>query len=223
MVSENTLQFLKDLKANNNRDWFLNNKKRYELVKKEYYQLTSDLLDIMKPLDRGLELLEVKNCVFRINRDIRFSKDKSPYKTHLGIWLSTGAKNAESAGYYLQIDAEKPFVGGGMYCPQPEQIQKIRKEINFFHDDLIAITSHKDFVSTYNSLTRDENSTLKNPPRGYDKDHPAIEFLKLKSYTALENFNPNLMTQKDFIPMMAQKMITLQPLNNFINRALEVE
>ena len=132
MVSESTIQFLKDLKTNNNREWFLDNKKRYEAVKKEYYQLTADFLDSMKPLDPALELLEVKNCVFRINRDIRFSKDKSPYKTHLGIWLSTGAKNVESAGYYLQIDTENPFVGGGMYCPQPEQIQKIRKVINFF-------------------------------------------------------------------------------------------
>ena len=101
MVSESTIQFLKDLKTNNNREWFLDNKKRYEAVKKEYYQITADFLDSMKPLDPALELLEVKNCVFRINRDIRFSKDKSPYKTHLGIWLSTGAKNTEAAGYYL--------------------------------------------------------------------------------------------------------------------------
>lgn len=223
MVSENTLQFLKDLKANNNRDWFLDNKKRYEAVKKEYYQLTADVLDLIKPLDPALELLEVKNCVFRINRDIRFSKDKSPYKTHLGIWLSTGAKNAETAGYYLQIDAENPFVGGGMYCPQPDQIQKIRKEINFFYDDLVAIINDNEFVANYKSLNRDENSTLKNPPRGYEKDNPAIEFLKLKSYTATEKFDVQWQTKKDFIPLMVQKMIALQPLNNFINRALETE
>lgn len=223
MVSENILQFLKDLKANNNRDWFLDNKKRYEGVKKEYHQLTAELLDCMKPLDPSLELLEVKNCVFRINRDIRFSKDKTPYKTHLGIWLSSGAKNAETAGYYLQIDAENPFVGGGIYCPQPEQIQKIRKEINFFYDDLVALTSNQDFVSIYKMLNRDENSTLKNPPRGYEKDHPAIEFLKLKSYTATQKIPVQLLTQKDFIPLMAQKMIALKPLNDFINRALETE
>ena len=223
MVSESTIQCLKDLKTNNNREWFLDNKKRYEAVKKEYYQITADFLDSMKPLDPALELLEVKNCVFRINRDIRFSKDKSPYKTHLGIWLSTGAKNTEAAGYYLQIDTENPFVGGGMYCPQPEQIQKIRKEINFFYDDLVAITSDKDFVSTYKALNRDENSTLKNPPRGYEKDNPALEFLKLKSYTATENFSPELLTHKDFIPLMVQKMIALRPLNEFLNRALEIE
>ena len=223
MVSENTLQFLKDLKANNNRDWFLENKKRYEAVKKEYYQFTADLLNAMKPLDSTLELLEVKNCVFRINRDIRFSKDKSPYKTHLGVWLPTGAKNAEASGYYLQIDTENSFVGGGMYCPQPEQIQKIRKEIHFFYDDLVAILDDKDFVANYKTLNRDESSTLKNPPRGYEKDNPAIEFLKLKSYTATENFDIKLLTQKECIPLIAKKMIALRPLNNFINRALETE
>ena len=132
MVSESTIQFLKDLKTNNNREWFLDNKKRYEAVKKEYYQITADFLDSMKPLDPALELLEVKNCVFRINRDIRFSKDKSPYKTHLGIWLSTGAKNVESAGYYLQIDAENPFVGGGCIVRNPNKFKKSEKKSTFF-------------------------------------------------------------------------------------------
>ena len=89
MLAKKTIQFLKDLKANNNRDWFLENKKRYEIFKKDYHQLVSDFLDVMKPLDSSLEMLEVKNCTFRINRDIRFSKDKSPYKDHLGCLLYT--------------------------------------------------------------------------------------------------------------------------------------
>lgn len=223
MITKEALLFLEDLIANNNTDWMHANKKRYENYKKDYHNFIASLLAEMKPLDKTLEPLEVKNCTFRINRDIRFSKDKSPYKTHLGIWLSTGAKNVETAGYYLQIDAENPFVGGGMYCPQPEQIQKIRKEINFFYDDLVAITSDKDFVSNYKALNRDENSTLKNPPRGYEKDNPALEFLKLKSYTATENFKPELLTDKDFIPLMVKKMIALRPLNEFLNRALEIE
>lgn len=223
MISEHTLTFLKELKTNNNRDWFLDNKQRYELVKKEYYQFTADLLETMKSMDATLEPLEVKKCVFRINRDIRFSKDKSPYKTHLGVWFSTAAKNAEAAGYYLHIDPENPFVGGGIYCPQPDQIQKIRKEIHFFYDDLTSILNDKKFVSNYKMLNRDENTTLKNPPRGYEKDDPAIEHLKLKSFTATENFDPKIITQKNFLPLMAEKMITLQPLIAFINRALETE
>jgi uncharacterized protein (TIGR02453 family) len=223
MLSKDTLQFLEDLKANNNRDWFLENKKRYEAVKKDYHQLIADLLDALKPLDSSLEMLEVKNCTFRINRDIRFAKDKSPYKTHLGIWISSGAKNVEASGYYLHIENGTCFVGGGIYCPQPDQLQKIRKEINFFYDDLTAILENKTFLSTYQNLNRDENTTLKNPPRGYEKDNPAIEFLKLKSFTATQKFDSKLVTQKDFVAKMTEKMIALKPFNNFIDRALESE
>lgn len=223
MLSKETLEFLADLKANNNRDWFHENKKRYEAVKKDYHQLIAAFLDALKPLDSSLEMLEVKNCSFRINRDVRFAKDKSPYKTNLGIWISAGAKNAESPGYYLQIENGKCFVGGGMYCPQPEQIKKIRKEIHFFYDDLDEILKNKDFQANYENLNRDEKTTLKNPPKGYDKEDPAIDFLKLKSYTATQKFDIKLVTQKDFVAVMTKKMIALKPLNNFINRALDTE
>jgi len=223
MLSKDTLQFLEDLKANNNRDWFLANKKRYDAYKADYHKLINDLLDVMKPLDASLELLEVKHCTFRINRDIRFSKDKSPYKTHMGIWLPCGSRSSESSGYYLQIDKENAFVGGGMYCPMPEQLQKIRKEINFFHEDLVSIINEKSFKSIYGNLSRDENATLKNPPRGYDKEHPAIEFLKLKSFTAIQKFDVNEATQKDFVANVSKKMMALKPLNDYINRALTSE
>jgi len=223
MLSKDTLQFLEDLKANNNRDWFLANKKRYDSYKADYHKLISDLLEVMKPLDASLELLEVKHCTFRINRDIRFSKDKSPYKTHMGIWLPCGSRSSESSGYYLQIDKENTFVGGGMYCPMPEQLQKIRKEINFFHEDLVSIIMEKSFKSTYGNLSRDENTTLKNPPRGFDKEHPAIEFLKLKSFTAIQKFDVTEATQKDFVAKISQKMKALKPLNDYINRALTSE
>jgi uncharacterized protein (TIGR02453 family) len=223
MLSKDTLQFLEDLKANNNREWFLVNKKRYDAYKADYHKLISDLLEVMKPLDASLELLEVKHCTFRINRDIRFSKDKSPYKTHMGIWLPCGSRSSESSGYYLQIDKENAFVGGGMYCPMPEQLQKIRKEINFFHEDLVSIIKEKSFKSTYGNLSRDENTTLKNPPRGYDKEHPAIEFLKLKSFTAIQKFDVNEATQKDFVVNISKKMMALKPLNDYINRALTSE
>jgi len=220
MLTKDTLQFLEDLKANNNREWFLENKKRYEAVKKDYHQLVGSLLDAMKPLDPSLEMLEVKNCVFRINRDVRFSKDKSPYKTNLGIWISPGSKHIEAPGYYLHIENGNCFVGGGLYCPQPDQLQKIRKEIHFFYDDLTEILNDQKFKSTYQNLTRDENSTLKNPPKGYDKEDPAIEFLKLKSFTAIQKIDTKLATQKDFVSVIAEKMIVLKPFNSFIDRAL---
>jgi uncharacterized protein (TIGR02453 family) len=223
MLSNDTLQFLEDLKDNNNREWFLDNKKRYETVKKDYHQLVASFLNTMKPLDSTLEMLEVKNCTFRINRDVRFAKDKSPYKTNLGIWLSAGAKNAEASGYYLHIENGKCFVGGGLYCPEPNQLKSIRKEIHFFYDDLQAILNEKTFKSSYKDLYRDEKSTLKNPPKGYEKEDPAVEYLKLKSFTATQPFDISLVTQKDFVTIMTEKMITLKPFNDFINRALFTE
>lgn len=223
MLSKDTLQFLDDLKANNNRDWFLENKKRYEAFKKDYQQLVADLLNAMKPLDPSLEMLEVKNCTFRINRDIRFSKDKTPYKSHLGIWLSSGAKGLNRSGYYVHLEKGASFIAGGLYCPESEDLKKMRKEIAFFYDDLEAILAEKDFKSEFGDFDRNEKDTLKNPPRGYDKEHPAIELLKLKSFEASQKIDFSAASKKDFVAVMSQKLIALKPLNDFINRALTSE
>ncbi|MFE3869231.1 DUF2461 domain-containing protein [Flavobacterium sp. LS2P90] len=223
MLSKDTLQFLEDLKANNNRDWFLENKKRYEVFKKDLHQLIADLLDAMKPLDPSLEMLEVKNCTFRINRDIRFSKDKSPYKSHVGIWISSGAKGMNRSGYYIQIEKGASFIAGGLYCPEAEDLKKMRKEIAYFHDDLEAILNEKEFKKEFNNFDRNEKNTLKNPPRGYEKDHPAIELLKLKSFESTQRIDISEVTKKDFVATVSKKLITLKPLNDFINRALTSE
>ena len=223
MLSKDSLQFLDDLKANNNRDWFLDNKKRYEVFKKDYQQLVADFLDAMKPLDPTLEMLEVKNCTFRINRDIRFSKDKSPYKDHVGIWMSSGAKGMNRSGYYVHIARTGSFIAGGFYCPEAEDLKKVRKEIAFFHDDLEEIMHDKNFQKEFGDFDRNENNLLKNPPRGYEKDHPAIEYLKLKSFETSQKFDIEEVLKKDFVSKMTQKLIVLKPLNDFINRALTAE
>ena len=223
MLTKESLQFLDDLRKNNNREWFQENKKRYEVFKKDYHQLVSDFLDEMKPLDPSLELLEVKNCTFRINRDIRFSKDKSPYKAHLGVWMSTGAKGANRAGYYVHIEKGASFIAGGFYSPEAEDLKKVRKEIAFFYDDLQEILNDKNFKKEFENLDINENNSLKSMPRGYEKDHPAIEHLKLKSFTATQVYNVSEVLEKDFVKKMSKKLITLKPLNDFINRALETE
>lgn len=223
MLSKDTLQFLEDLKANNNRDWFLDNKKRYDVFKKDYHQLVGSFLDVMKPLDPTLEMLEIKNCTFRINRDIRFSKDKSPYKDHLGVWLSSGAKGKNCSGYYVHISKESSFIAGGFYCPEADDLKKVRKEIAFFYEDLEEILADKNFKAAFGDFDRNENNVLKNPPRGYEKEHPAIEFLKLKSFETSHKFNIEEITQPDFVAKMSKKLMLLKPLNDFINRALTSE
>ena len=223
MLSKDSLQFLDDLKANNNRDWFLDNKKRYDVFKKDYQQLVGDFLDAMKPLDPSLEMLEVKNCTFRINRDIRFSKDKSPYKDHIGVWLSSGSKGMNRSGYYVHIARTGSFIAGGFYCPEAEDLKKVRKEIAYFHEDLEEIINNKNFQKEFGDFDRNEKNLLKNPPRGYEKDHPAIEFLKLKSFETSQKFNIEEVLKEDFVAKMTKKLIVLKPLNDFINRAVTSE
>lgn len=223
MLSPKTLQFLEDLKANNNRDWFHANKPRYETYKTEYHQLIGQFLEQMKPLDASLELLEIKNCTFRINRDIRFSKDKSPYKTHLGIWMCGSAKNGNAPGYYIHIEKGASFIAGGLYGPEAADLKKIRKEIAFFYDDLEAILKDKNFLKHFDGLDRTEANSLKNAPKGFEKDHPAIELLKLKSFTVSKKISDAELLDKNFVSHSVEKLIAMKPLIEFLNRGLSGE
>jgi uncharacterized protein (TIGR02453 family) len=223
MLSKNTLQFLEDLKANNNRDWFLANKKRYEEYKKEYHRLIGAFLDAMKPLDSSLEMLEVKNCTFRINRDIRFSKDKSPYKSHMGIWMNTNSSGVNAPGYYIHIEKGASFVAGGFYSPEAAELKKIRKEIAFFYEDLENIVAEKDFQKYFGGFNRTETNSLKTSPKDFEKDHPAIEFLKLKSFTVSKKIDDKELFSKDFVNSAVEKLITIRPLLGFLNRGLTAE
>lgn len=223
MITKEALIFLDDLIANNNTDWMHDNKKRYEDYKKAYHNFIASVLAEMKPLDSKLEPLEVKNCTFRINRDIRFSKDKSPYKTNMGVWLSQNKNRKNAPGYYIHYEKGNCFIAGGVWCPEPNELKLIRKEIEFFHDDLEKIVSDKTFKKEFNQLDREDNNVLKKAPKDFDPNHPAIEFLKLKSFTASEKIDEKLFTQPDFSSKIAQKLIALKPMNDFLSRALETE
>ena len=221
MITTEALHFLDDLIANNNTEWMHENKKRYENYKKDYHHFIASLLAVMKPLDKSLESLEVKNCTFRINRDIRFSKDKSPYKTNMGVWMSQNKNRKNSPGYYIHYEKGNCFIAGGVWCPEPEELKLIRKEIAFFHEDLEAILNDKQFKKEFDQLDREENNVLKKAPKDFDHDHPAIEFLKLKSFTASSKIDEKIFTHKDFSTLIAQKLIALKPMNDFLSRALE--
>ena len=223
MITKEALQFLEDLIANNNTEWMHANKKRYENYKKDYHAYIASLLATLKPLDKSLEPLEVKNCTFRINRDIRFSKDKSPYKTNMGVWFTQNKFRKNSPGYYIHFEKGNSFIAGGVWCPEPNELKQIRKEIAFFHEDLEAIVNDKKFKSEYGTLTRDETNTLKKAPKDFEPNHPAIEFLKLKSFTASEKIDDKLFLDNDFSTIVAQKLIVLKPMNDFLKRALETE
>jgi uncharacterized protein (TIGR02453 family) len=223
MLTKEAIQFIEDLKANNATEWMHANKKRYENFKKDYHAYIASLLDVMKPLDKSLDVLEIKNCTFRINRDIRFSKNKDPYKTNIGMWMSTNKSKKISAGYYIHYEKGASFIAGGVWCPEPNDLKRIRKEIEFFHEDLNLVISDKNFKKEFGNLDREENNVLKNAPKGFDINHPAIELLKLKSFTGTQKIDDNIFEKEDFDKIIAQKLIALKPLNEFLNRALETD
>ncbi|OWP83489.1 TIGR02453 family protein [Flavobacterium davisii] len=223
MFTKEAINFLDDLKANNNTEWMHANKKRYEAYKKDYHNLIHTILEEIKPLDPSLEQLEIKNCTFRINRDIRFSKDKSPYKTNMGVWMSTNRLRKNSPGYYIHFEKDKCFIAGGVWCPESEELKKIRREIAFFHEDLEEIVNNTAFQKEFGTIDKEEGYVLKSAPKGYDINHPAIEFLKLKSFTISQPIDEKWFTDKDFAKKVASKLILIKPFNEFLNRALETE
>jgi uncharacterized protein (TIGR02453 family) len=223
MITKEAIQFIDDLKANNNTEWMHANKKRYDNYKKDYHLFIASVLEEMKPLDKSLDQLEIKNCTFRINRDIRFSKDKQPYKTNIALWLSTNKNRKNSPGYYIHFEKGSSFIAGGVWCPEANELKNIRKEIAFFYDDLEAIVNNSTFKKEFKEITREESNLLKKAPKGYEPNHPAIEFLKLKSYTCSQKIDDKLFLDKDFSKKIAEKLIALKPLNEFLNRALETE
>jgi len=221
MLTSAAVEFLQDLKENNNREWFEDNKKRYQKVKEEYLGLADSLLLEMKKYDASLEMLTAKDCIFRINRDIRFSTNKSPYKTNLGIALHPGGKKSMLAAYYLHIEIGQCFVGGGLWMPEAPLLSKVRKEIHYFYPDLKNIIENKDFSNTYGDLDIESGAKLSRPPKGYSADDPAIEYLKLKSFTATATITDALVTSEKLVPTVVKYFQDIKPLLQFLNRGIQ--
>ena len=218
-ISNSTFDFLNDLKENNNRDWFQANKKRYEAAKNEFDLFIAALILEISQFDKSIAHLSAKDCVFRIYRDVRFSKDKSPYKTHFGAYLSTAPKKSEihlRAGYYLHIEPGASMLGGGAYMPQGEWLHSIRHEIAYNADELRGILNSAEYKKYYNGL---EGEKLKKAPRDYPVDHPEIELLKLKSFTSTVMLSNAEVKSDKFIKHASDAFRALYPLNEFMNRA----
>lgn len=220
MLQLSTIEFFRELKSNNNKDWFDQNRKRYDLVKVDYLSLAGKLLDAMKQEDPSLEMQTAKDCIFRINRDVRFSKNKSPYKTNLGIALHPGGKKGNLAAYYLHIEEGQSFVGGGLWMPEASLLSKVRKEIHYFYNDLDQIINDEGFKQSYGTMDMDPSIKLIRPPKGYDISDPAIEYLKLKSFTAVAKIPDKWITSDQLIPTAIDYFKHLKPLIHFINRGL---
>ena len=221
MFTNITLSFLQDLKINNNKSWFDAHRSTYEIMRNEYKNCAAEILEDMQKIDSSLENIDAKECLFRINRDTRFSKNKAPYKTNLGVWLPPLGKKSGLAGYYLHIEPGGSFIGGGLYMPDSPSLQKLRKEIYFFYDEFSSILSDTSFSDFYGNLDMSDDILLKKCPRGFDINHPSIPLIKLKSFTATKSFDDHILIDKSqFKGWVIDAFVRLKPLISYINRGL---
>ncbi|TAH03702.1 MAG: DUF2461 domain-containing protein [Sphingobacteriales bacterium] len=223
MVQANTLQFLKNLQKNNNKPWFDANRALYEAAKKDVEALMNEVIAKFAKADATIGHLKAKECMFRINRDVRFSKNKEPYKNNFGAFINKGGKKSMLAGYYLHIEPGQAFVGGGLYMPEAEVLKKVRQEIDYNFAGFKKIINAAGFKKTYGTLSADKEFTLVRPPKGYEDTNPAIEFIKLKSWVATQRLSDKEITSKEFVSSVVAAFKNLQPLIQFLNTAAEGE
>lgn len=218
-ISSN-VAFLKALSENNNKPWMDANKQWYEDERKKMLEFVTSLLASLSISEPAFSEIQAKDCLFRINRDMRFSKDKSPYKTNFGVQLNAEGKKSSKGGYYIHIVADgSSFVGGGIWMPEAEIIKKIRQEIDYNWEEFQEIIQEKQFQKLFKDLNTDEK--LVRPPKGYEIDNPAIEYLKLKSYTMFRPINIKDLSSDKFPTLCLETFACMRPLLRFLNRTFD--
>jgi len=220
MLQSSTLRFLKGLKKNNNKPWFDAHRKQYEAARDDFETFIQAVLVKHSKNDPDLKELTAKKCMFRINRDIRFAKDKSPYKTNFGASMDKGGRKSGLAGYYFHLEPGKSFLGGGIWMPQPEYLRKIRQEIDYCLDEFTKILSAKKFKAVYKELYIGEDVQLSKLPHGFEKNNPAAEYLKFKSWLVLADIGDSTLTSKDLLNKTVEAFYIMQPFVKFLNRPL---
>lgn len=220
MLQPTTLAFLTNLKANNNKPWFDANRPAYETAKNDFITLVSQLIEGLSTLDPAIAEtpLQAKSCIFRINRDVRFGPNKTPYKSNFGAWFNKGGKKLASAGYYFNLEPGGSFVAGGLYMPDVTVLATIRQEIDYNLGDFEQLLTQPTFTKYFDGLSREE--TLQRPPKGYDTANPAVEYLKLKSFTASRKLSDTALTKPGLAKQVLDTFGGLQPLVAYLNRAV---
>jgi uncharacterized protein (TIGR02453 family) len=215
-----SFKFLKDLRRNNNKEWFDKHRADYESARNDFASLVQQAIDLHAKKDPSIKLLLAKDCMFRINRDVRFSKDKSPYKLNFGASINKNGRKAwQTAGYYIHFEPGKSFAGGGMYMPEAPLLKKVRQEIDYNFKAFRKILYEKKFSSVYKDLVRSKDITLTRVPKGYEPDNEAADYLKLKSFIATVHLPDAVMQSKDAAREIAASFAALQPLISFLNEA----
>lgn len=211
--------FLRKLKKNNNKAWFDENRALYETAKKEVEDLATAVIGNFGKTEPAIAHLTPKECLFRINRDVRFSNDKSPYKTNFGMSITSGGKKSPLAGYYLHIEPGGSFVGGGLWMPGPAVLAAVRQEIDYNAAEFAALLKATPFRKQYSDIYTGEDVSLKRVPKGYESDNPAAAWLKLKSFLAMRKLDDKEVESPKFIRQVTDAFKALKPMIDFLNRA----
>lgn len=213
-IEASTLHFLKNLSKNNNREWFTENKDQYITAQQNVLNVVETLIEKIGEFDEEILKIDPKKSLFRIYRDVRFSKDKSPYKTNFGAGLGMGKGNKIS-GYYLHIEPGKSFLAGGVYQPEPSVLKEIRKEISMNAKEFQEILQQDDFRNNFRGLSVE--GKLQRVPNGFDKDDPMAEFLKLKNLIVVHPISDDALMQENATKNMAKIFQSMKPLNDFLS------
>lgn len=213
-INPETLNFLQNLTINNNRDWFNENKAAYTEAQENVIAFLDGLIKEMSGFDEELGKIDGKKSLFRIYRDTRFSKDKSPYKTNFGASLGMG-KGSQKGGYYLHLEPGKSFLAGGIYMPESSVLKEVRKEISLYSEDFLKIINQKDFKKHFPELDQDDK--LKKIPQGFEKENPMSEYLKLKNFIVVYSLKDEEITDKNAIKNLTKIFKLIKPFNDFLN------
>ncbi len=216
---ETTLHFLKKLKINNNREWFDSNKSEYLASKEIFEEFVSELIKGINKFDKKVSLdLKPKDCTFRIYKDVRFSKDKTPYKNNMSASINPGGKKSNIPGYYFHLEPEACFLAGGVYMPMPDDLKAIRQEIDYNPLPLINVLKSASFKKEFNGL--DEEDKLKNPPKGFNKDHAHSEILKNKHFIVSQKFEHKVILKKEGLSKTLDSFKAMYPFLDYLRKAI---
>ena len=221
MQLEKLLNFLSKLSKNNNREWFNDNKSEFVDLKNQFETYINNLILQIKSIDNNVHSISAKECIFRIYRDVRFSKNKIPYKTHFGAYIATGGRKSPFAGYYIHIEPGNSFAGGGIYHPEPPILKELRYEIMDRTDELKKIISDSKFKKVFPAIYGEK---LKTSPKGFSKDFKDIDLLRFKSYALVHSINDELIISDKLDDYLLNLYKTAMPFNSFFNKVIsEIE
>lgn len=220
-VDSVVFDFLKILEKNNNRDWFKENKNLYQVALENVQNFAAGLIAGVSSFDPSVGNLEAKDTIFRIYRDVRFSPDKRPYKTHVGIFIAPNGKKSNDAGYYLHIQNDNSIIGGGLWCPENTLLKKIREEIYYAPEDLVQIIENEKFKSTFGELADIEN--LKRPPKGYSADFEHIKLLQYRHFTVEKRVSNKEVLSDNFLDIVLTTFKTMYPMVDYFNKLVRLE